>query len=272
MTFNAFLASVRASRGTWPIWASVASPICVGATRSGCISGYASCAARTLTDASFTFSAAPSISQPSPATKPDFSSGGIGKTPRPRHATKYRCQRNDCQGHASSNPSSLSFDNYSPHDSFFPQNDSLRIWLKMSDSDGWHRKTSLVLVPFAVFRGHLLAPCSARCYSASTGENAGLTLRLLTGFPGRPNRDKISVAFLWPHGFNSAVLHQQTLRQSASFAGTGLHSGNRVNMTFLPAPPNSGIRFRRTDLEGKPEIEARVENVSTTTRSTSLSK
>jgi UDP-3-O-[3-hydroxymyristoyl] N-acetylglucosamine deacetylase/3-hydroxyacyl-[acyl-carrier-protein] dehydratase len=69
-----------------------------------------------------------------------------------------------------------------------------------------------------------------------------------------------------------AVLHQQTLRQSASFSGIGLHSGNRVTMTFLPAPPNSGIRFRRVDLEGKPEIEARVDYVSTTNRSTSLSK
>ncbi len=43
-------------------------------------------------------------------------------------------------------------------------------------------------------------------------------------------------------------------------------------MTFLPAPPDSGVRFRRIDLDGKPEIEAKVENVSTTNRSTSLSK
>ncbi len=43
-------------------------------------------------------------------------------------------------------------------------------------------------------------------------------------------------------------------------------------MTFLPAPPNSGIRFRRVDLEGKPEIEARVDNVTATNRSTSLAK
>ena len=68
------------------------------------------------------------------------------------------------------------------------------------------------------------------------------------------------------------MLQQQTLRQSVSFSGIGLHSGNRVNMTFLPAPPDFGVRFRRMDLEGKPEIEARVENVSTTNRSTSLSK
>lgn len=68
------------------------------------------------------------------------------------------------------------------------------------------------------------------------------------------------------------VLYQQTLRQPAKLSGVGLHSGNRVNMTILPAPPNTGIRFRRVDLEGKPEIEARIENVNETNRSTSLAK
>ena len=43
-------------------------------------------------------------------------------------------------------------------------------------------------------------------------------------------------------------------------------------MTFLPAEPNTGIRFRRVDLEGKPEIEARVENVNDTNRCTTLAK
>ncbi len=43
-------------------------------------------------------------------------------------------------------------------------------------------------------------------------------------------------------------------------------------MTSLPAPANSGIRFRRQDLEGKPEIEARVENVVENNRSTTLAK
>lgn len=70
----------------------------------------------------------------------------------------------------------------------------------------------------------------------------------------------------------SGVLQQQTLREPASFAGTGLHSGNRVTMRFLPAPPNAGVRFRRVDLEGQPEIEARIEYVSETSRSTTLSK
>ena len=68
------------------------------------------------------------------------------------------------------------------------------------------------------------------------------------------------------------MLNQQTLNRSASFSGIGLHSGNRVNMTILPAPANAGVRFRRVDLDGKPEIEARVENVSETNRSTTLAK
>lgn len=43
-------------------------------------------------------------------------------------------------------------------------------------------------------------------------------------------------------------------------------------MTFQPAPAGSGIRFRRVDLDGKPEIEARVEHVVDTNRSTTLGK
>jgi UDP-3-O-[3-hydroxymyristoyl] N-acetylglucosamine deacetylase/3-hydroxyacyl-[acyl-carrier-protein] dehydratase len=72
--------------------------------------------------------------------------------------------------------------------------------------------------------------------------------------------------------FNFGVLHQQTLGQPASFSGIGLHGGNRVNMTFLPAPPNSGVRFRRVDLEGMPEVEAGIENVTANARSTALSR
>ena len=71
---------------------------------------------------------------------------------------------------------------------------------------------------------------------------------------------------------NARVSQQQTLNRPAEFSGIGLHSGNRVNMTFLPAPANSGIRFRRVDLEGKPEIEASVTNVSETNRSTTLAR
>jgi UDP-3-O-[3-hydroxymyristoyl] N-acetylglucosamine deacetylase/3-hydroxyacyl-[acyl-carrier-protein] dehydratase len=68
------------------------------------------------------------------------------------------------------------------------------------------------------------------------------------------------------------VSPQQTLREPVRLSGIGLHGGSKVNMTFLPAPANAGIRFRRVDLEGRPEIEARVEHVGDTTRSTSLNR
>lgn len=68
------------------------------------------------------------------------------------------------------------------------------------------------------------------------------------------------------------MLQQQTISRPVSFSGIGLHSGNRVNMTFLPAEPDTGIRFRRIDREGKPEIEARVDNVLETNRSTTLGR
>jgi UDP-3-O-[3-hydroxymyristoyl] N-acetylglucosamine deacetylase/3-hydroxyacyl-[acyl-carrier-protein] dehydratase len=68
------------------------------------------------------------------------------------------------------------------------------------------------------------------------------------------------------------VVQQQTLRSPVGFTGVGLHSGNRVRMTLQPAPPGSGLRFRRVDLDGQPEIEARAENVSETQRCTTLSR
>lgn len=43
-------------------------------------------------------------------------------------------------------------------------------------------------------------------------------------------------------------------------------------MTILPAAPNTGVRFRRVDLDGKPEIEAVVDYVSDTNRSTTIAK
>ena len=72
--------------------------------------------------------------------------------------------------------------------------------------------------------------------------------------------------------FNPGVFLQQTISRPVGFAGIGLHGGARVNMTFLPAAPGTGIRFRRVDLEARPEIEAKVENVVETNRSTTLAR
>jgi UDP-3-O-[3-hydroxymyristoyl] N-acetylglucosamine deacetylase / 3-hydroxyacyl-[acyl-carrier-protein] dehydratase len=68
------------------------------------------------------------------------------------------------------------------------------------------------------------------------------------------------------------VSNQKTIERPASYAGIGLHTGNRVTMTFLPAEPNTGIRFRRVDLDGQPEVEASIDLVNDTQRSTVLGK
>lgn len=64
---------------------------------------------------------------------------------------------------------------------------------------------------------------------------------------------------------------QQTLRKSYKFSGKGLHTGKEVTMKLNPAPIDTGIRFKRLDLPGMPEIEALAEYVSNTARSTTLS-
>ncbi len=65
---------------------------------------------------------------------------------------------------------------------------------------------------------------------------------------------------------------QQTLNGPISFQGKGLHTGLNVTMTFLPAEAGSGIRFRRTDLEGTPEVEALVDYVVDTSRGTTIER
>ena len=64
---------------------------------------------------------------------------------------------------------------------------------------------------------------------------------------------------------------QQTLKKSYSFEGKGLHTGRVAKMTINPAPVNTGIRFRRTDLGENSYVDALAENVSNTARSTTIS-
>ena len=56
--------------------------------------------------------------------------------------------------------------------------------------------------------------------------------------------------------------NQKTLKKEASFSGIGLHSGVDVDVTLTPANSNSGIIFKRTDLEKNNEIIANFKNVS----------
>ena len=65
---------------------------------------------------------------------------------------------------------------------------------------------------------------------------------------------------------------QHTLRKNYSFEGKGLHTGKVATMVVMPAPADTGLVFRRVDLEGCPEVEALAENVSNTARSTTISK
>lgn len=63
---------------------------------------------------------------------------------------------------------------------------------------------------------------------------------------------------------------QKTLAKEVSLNGKGLHTGVDVTITFKPAPANHGYKFCRTDLPGKPVIEAIAENVTETSRGTTL--
>jgi len=63
---------------------------------------------------------------------------------------------------------------------------------------------------------------------------------------------------------------QQTLAREVSLSGKGLHTGINVTISFKPAPVNHGYKFCRTDLPGKPVIDALAEYVSDTSRGTTL--
>ena len=55
-----------------------------------------------------------------------------------------------------------------------------------------------------------------------------------------------------------------------TISGVGLHTGQKVTLTFQPAPDNHGYKFQRTDLPNKPIIDADVDNVVDTARGTTL--
>jgi UDP-3-O-[3-hydroxymyristoyl] N-acetylglucosamine deacetylase/3-hydroxyacyl-[acyl-carrier-protein] dehydratase len=65
-------------------------------------------------------------------------------------------------------------------------------------------------------------------------------------------------------------LKQHTIDKEVTVSGVGLHTGVEVNMTFCPAPVNHGIKFQRVDLEGKPTVDADVDNVVDLSRGTTI--
>ena len=66
------------------------------------------------------------------------------------------------------------------------------------------------------------------------------------------------------------MIRQRTLRNSIKATGVGLHTGDKVLLTLCPAPVDTGIVFRRTDLNPVAEIPARADLVGETTLSTCL--
>ncbi len=67
-------------------------------------------------------------------------------------------------------------------------------------------------------------------------------------------------------------MNQKTIGNEVSLEGIGLHTGNKVSLTFKPAAANSGFTFVRTDLEGQPAIEALAMYVTDTQRGTNIEK
>lgn len=66
------------------------------------------------------------------------------------------------------------------------------------------------------------------------------------------------------------LVQQRTIKKPVSMSGVGLHTGVQTTMTFKPASESYGIRFRRIDLGGHPEIPADVDHVVDIARGTTL--
>jgi len=66
------------------------------------------------------------------------------------------------------------------------------------------------------------------------------------------------------------LVQQHTIKKAISMSGVGLHTGVKTTMTFKPAPEHYGIRFRRIDLGGSPEIPADVDHVIDIARGTTI--
>src|SRR5881227_306772 len=63
---------------------------------------------------------------------------------------------------------------------------------------------------------------------------------------------------------------QQTLGKTSGFSGTALHTGDKVTLKLHPAPVDHGIKFKRKDLQDEPTIDAKIENLKTVERATTI--
>lgn len=67
------------------------------------------------------------------------------------------------------------------------------------------------------------------------------------------------------------MIRQRTLKTKTRTTGVGLHSGEKVTLVLRPAPANTGIVFRRTDLDPAPHARADAHSVVDTRLSTCIS-
>jgi len=67
-----------------------------------------------------------------------------------------------------------------------------------------------------------------------------------------------------------SFVKQKTVGGTIEFAGVALHTGTETSVRILPGDPDTGYRFRRTDIAGQPEVEANVHNIRDTLLATSL--
>ncbi len=63
---------------------------------------------------------------------------------------------------------------------------------------------------------------------------------------------------------------QHTVGKTASLSGTALHTGEKVSLKLHPAPVGYGIKFKRKDLQDEPTIDARIDNLKTVERATTI--
>src|SRR5439155_984484 len=63
---------------------------------------------------------------------------------------------------------------------------------------------------------------------------------------------------------------QHTVSKTASFSGTALHTGGKVTVKLHSAPADHGIKFKRKDLQDEPTIDAKIENLKTVERATTI--
>ena len=68
-----------------------------------------------------------------------------------------------------------------------------------------------------------------------------------------------------------SILTQKTVSKKISFSGVGIHSGKKVNLNILPSSPNSGIVFKRVDLNKNNIVYPLYNNVTDTTLCTTIS-